>query len=199
MVGPTAKRRAVGFLATYESCSQRRACQLIGFSRGTFRREPLKPGQDQRLRERLHTLATAHPRYGYRRMHIMLKREGFRVNRKRVQRLWREEGLKVPQRPKQKQPRGQSTDLPTAANRVNHVWSWDFIHDRSYDGRALKILTILDEFSRFTVCLHAARSLTAANVIRQLDVAMADYGKPSFIRSDNGPEFIAKAIKCQIG
>ncbi len=84
--------------------------------------------------------------------------------------------------------------MPTAASRLNHVWTWDFIHDRSEDGRALKILTIIDEFSRYNVCLHAARSITAEQVMTQLDIAMANYGKPSFIRSDNGPEFIADAI-----
>jgi putative transposase len=131
-------------------------------------------------------------------MHAMLRREGFRVSRKKVQRLWREEGLKVPQRPKRKRPRGKSSGLPTAARHVNHVWTWDFIHDRTEDGRALKILTILDEFSRFNVCLHVARSITAAQVIEQLDIVMADFGKPGFIRSDNGPEFIANAIEVHL-
>lgn len=204
MVGPTAKRRAVGFLTEIDSCSERRACRLIGFSRGTFRREPARHMQDKVLRRRLRSLAKQYPRYGYRRMHALLRKEGFRVNRKKVQRLWREEGLKVPQRPKRKRPRGKSSGLPVAATHVNHVWTWDFIHDRTEDGRALKTLTVMDEFSRFNVDLYAARSITASQVIEQLDMAMADYGKPGFIRSDNGPEFIAHAIEvhlknCEIG
>ncbi len=194
MVGPTAKRRAVGSLVKDEQCSERRACGLIGFSRGTYRREPIKRQQDQVLRQRLHALARAFSRYGYRRIYVKLRQEGFRVNRKKVQRLWREEGLKVPQRPQRKRPRGQSSGLPTAAERCNHVWTWDFIHDRTEDGRALKILTIMDEYARFNVCLHVARSITSEEVIEQLDIAMAEYGRPGFIRSDNGPEFIANAI-----
>ena len=204
MVGPTAKRRAVGFLAEEMSCSERKACRLVGFSRGTFRREPVRRQQDRVLRQRLHELAKRHPRYGYRRMHAMIRQEGFRVNWKKIQRLWREEGLKVPQRPERKRPRGHSSGLPTAAAHTNHVWTWDFIHDRTEDGRALKILTILDEFSRLNVCLHVDRSITAEQVIEKLNMAMADYGKPSFIRSDNGPEFIANAIeahlaRCEVG
>ena len=203
MVGPVAKRRAAGFLAEQEDCSERRACRLVGFSRGTYRREPIKPTQDKVLRTRLRRLARLYPRYGYRRMHAQLLGEGFIVNQKKVQRLWREEGLKVPQRAKRQRRRGQSSGVPTRATKGNHVWTWDFIQDRSEDGRALRILTILDEFSRFNVCLHVARSITAEQVIDQLDQAIAAYGKPSFIRSDNGPEFIAKAIeaylqKCQI-
>jgi transposase InsO family protein len=131
-------------------------------------------------------------------MHALLLGEGFKVNQKKVQRLWREEGLRVPQRPKRKRPRGQSSGVPTRATKVNHVWTWDFIHDRSEDGRALRILTIMDEFSRFNVCLHVARSITAEQVIDQLNDAIAAYGKPSFIRSDNGPEFIAKAIDAHL-
>ena len=131
-------------------------------------------------------------------MHAMIRQEGFRVNWKKIQRLWREEGLKVPQRPERKRPRGHSSGLPTAAAHTNHVWTWDFIHDRTEDGRALKILTILDEFSRLNVCLHVDRSITAEQVIEKLNMAMADYGKPSFIRSDNGPEFIASAIEAHL-
>ena len=172
MVGPTAKRRAAGFLTEHVSCSERRACRLIGFSRGTFRREPIKRTQDGVLRVRLHALAKQHPRYGYRRMHALLRQEAFRVNRKKVRRLWREEGLKVPQRPNRKRPRGKSSGRPTAATRVNHVWTWDFIHDRTEDGRALKILTVMDEYSRFNVCLHVSRSITAEQVMEQLELAM---------------------------
>ena len=198
MVGPTAKRRAVGFLTDSEDCSERRACRLIGFSRGTFRREPIKRTQDSAIRKRLHELAKQYPRYGYRRMHALLRRESFQVNKKKVQRLWREEGLKVPQRASRKRPCGNSSNHPTAARRPNHVWTWDFIHDRTEDGRMVKILTIMDEASRLNVCLHAARSITAEQVIEQLELAMAEYGKPCFIRSDNGPEFIAGAIEAHL-
>ena len=111
--------------------------------------------------------------------------------------MWREEALKVPQRPKRKRPRGKSSGRPTAATRVNHVWTWDFIHDRTEDGRALKILTVMDEYSRFNVCLHVSRSITAEQVMEQLELAMA-HGKPDFIRSDNGPEFIATAISAHL-
>ena len=194
MVGPTAKRQAVGFLREQSDCSQRRACSF-GFSRGTFRREPIRHTQDQALRQLLHALAHKHPRYGYRRIHILVKQEGFSVNRKKIQRLWREEGLKIPQRPQHKRSRGTSTNTPTQAEYVNHVWSWDFIHDRTEDGKALRILSILDEYSRQVVCLHAKRSIPSAMVTNQLEQAMAEYGCPSYMRSDNGPEFIANALQ----
>ncbi len=198
MVGPIAKRRAVGFLSEQADCSQRRACGLIGFSRGTYRRESIRQTHEQALRNLLHSLAQQHPRYGYRRIHILVKDKGFCVNRKKIQRFWREEGLKVPQRPQRMRKRGVSTGIPTQANSVNQVWSWDFIHDRTEDGKALRILSILDEYSRQVVCLHAARSFSSIAVIDQLEQAMAEYGSPNYIRSDNGPEFIANALQAHL-
>ncbi|MFT5126617.1 MAG: putative transposase [Rhodothermales bacterium] len=131
-------------------------------------------------------------------MHALLRQEGTIVNQKKVQRLWREEGLQVSQRRRHKRRTGGSSGLPTRAKTVNHVWTWDFIQDRTEDGRALRILTVMDEFSRFNVGLHVARSITAEQVIEQLEEAIAAYGKPSFIRSDNGPEFVAKAISAHL-
>ena len=110
MVGPVAKRRAVRHLIESESCSERRACAVVGFHRGVYRREPRRPMQDQALRRDLRDIAAKHPRYGYRRAHVLLTRDrGWLVNRKKVQRVWREEGLKVTQRPKRRRPRGTST------------------------------------------------------------------------------------------
>lgn len=198
MVGPTARRQAVRYLLDRGACSQRRACRLVGWPRSVYRREPQRPQQDRALRQELHRLAGQHPRYGYRRIPALLRRAGWVVNHKQVQRLWREEGLKVPTRPAHKRPRGQSTAWPTRAEQVNHVWTWDFIHDTTTDGRALRILSVLDEFSRTAVCLQVARSQPAQAVIRHLAQAMAEYGRPGYLRSDNGPEFIAHAVAAHL-
>jgi len=142
-------------------------------------------------------LARRHPRYGYRRVWALLRREGWDVNRKRVQRLWREEGLKVP-RPQRKRRRLGSSENGCArfrAERKNHVWSYDFLMDQTEDGQRLKLLPVLDEFTREAHEILVERSITAEDVIEMLKFLFSVHGEPEFIRSDNGPEFIANAIK----
>jgi len=177
--------------------SERRACKAVGQARSSQRYQARKPRKDQALRERMTQLARRHPRYGYRRVWALLRREGWDVNRKRVQRLWREEGLKVP-RPQRKRRRLGSSENGCArfrAERKNHVWSYDFLMDQTEDGQRLKLLPVLDEFTREAHEILVERSITAEDVIEMLKFLFSVHGEPEFIRSDNGPEFIANAIK----
>jgi putative transposase len=146
----------------------------------------------------LRALARQHPRFGYRRIHQLLLKLGWSVNRKRVHRLWKQEGLRVPQTRRKRRRLGDSANgcIRRRAQRINHVWTYDFVHDRTEDGRRLKILTIVDEYSRECLNNSAARSITAEGVIATLAALIAERGPPGFLRSDNGPEFIAEAVRC---
>jgi putative transposase len=142
-------------------------------------------------------LAKKHPRYGYRRVHALLVRAGWRVNRKRVQRLWRAEGLKVPQRQRKRRRMGTSENGCTRrkAEHKNQIWSYDFTMDQTADGKRLKLMPVIDEFTRECHAIEVGRSLTAEDVIATLSYLFQVHGEPEFIRSDNGPEFIATAVK----
>ena len=142
-------------------------------------------------------LAKKKPRYGCRRVHALLRREGWRVNRKRVHRLWKAEGLKVPQRQRKRRRLGTSENGCTRkkAEYPNQVWSYDFTLDQTADGRRLKMLPVVDEFTRECHTIEVERSLTAEGVIATLAYLFRVHGEPEYIRSDNGPEFIAKAVK----
>lgn len=177
--------------------SERRACRVIGQPRASQRYRPRKPGTDRRLRTRIRTLARHHRRYGYRRIWALLRREGWQVNRKHVQRIWREEGLQVVRRTRKRRRLG--TGEPGAARlratHKNHVWSYDFIMDETEDGRRLKMLPVLDEYTREAHAILVDRRITADDVIALLAYLFSVHGEPEFIRSDNGPEFIADAVK----
>jgi transposase InsO family protein len=142
-------------------------------------------------------LVREHPRFGYRRIWALLRRDGWRVNRKRIYRLWRKEGLRVPKKQRKKRRLGSSANscVRRPAEHRNHVWAWDFLHDRTSDGRALKWFTLVDEYTRECVALEVARGMTAQAVGVVLAAAVRERGAPVHIRSDNGPEFIAKAIR----
>jgi transposase InsO family protein len=143
-------------------------------------------------------LSCENPRYGYRRVWALLRREGWAVNKKRIQRLWKEADLKVPAGRERKRRRlGTSENGCTRkrAEYVNHVWSYDFAMDSTEDGRKLKIMPIVDEYSRECLALETERSITAGEVAETLNRLFGERGEPNYIRSDNGPEFIAEAIK----
>ena len=146
-------------------------------------------------------LATTYGRYGYRRVTALLRREGWRVNHKRVERLWRREGLKVPQ----KQPkRGRLWLNDGSCVRLrpeyrNHVWSYDFVFDRTRDGRPLRMLTIVDEFTRECLAIDVERRLGSSDVLERLADLFVRHGTPEYIRSDNGPEFTAHAVRRWLG
>ena len=143
-------------------------------------------------------LSRENPRYGYRRVWALLRREGFEVNKKRVHRLWREEGLKVSDKQHKRRHLwgdGQNGSKRKRAEHRDHVWSYDFVIDRTEDGRRLKMMPIVDEYSRECLTIEVERSITAEDVVRTLAALFERRGGPSFIRSDNGPEFVAKAVK----
>ena len=147
--------------------------------------------------KRLHALAAKYPRYGYRMMTAKLRQEGWSVNFKRVYRLWRREGLKVPQKTVKKRRLGHRDNscVRRKAEHKDHVWCWDFIHDRTATGRPLKWLAITDEYTRECLALEVDRSITAERVVDVLTNLFLTRGVPKHIRSDNGPEFIAQAIR----
>jgi putative transposase len=184
------RREAVAFLVERE-LSRRRACELLGISRRWLGYRGRR--QDDPLLPRLKELAAAHPRYGYRRLHVMLRREGHEVNAKRVRRLCVLHGLKLSRRVRRKR-RGIGTGVPCRAEYPNHVWAYDFVHDACQDGRKLKILTVEDEFTRRCLTIEVERRMPASGVCRVLLRLFGEHGTPAFVRSDNGPEFIAKAL-----
>lgn len=149
---------------------------------------------EKRLIKWLHKLACKYPRYGYRRMTALLKQAGWPVNKKRIQRLMRQEGLKVVCKSKKRRRLGISTAERMKALHQNHVWSWDIVHDRTEDGRQLKFLVIVDEFTRQCLKIRTGSYLKSDDVMRELRELMKSQGAPKFIRSDNGPEFIAQAV-----
>lgn len=168
-----------------------RACFLVGFPKSSWHYRP-KPQQDSELRQQIHDLAMQYPRRGYRFIHALLVRTGVKINKKRVRRLWREEGLTVKRKTSKKIRTGAS--IPMQAEYPNHVWTYDFVFDRTLDGSTLKILTLTDEFTRQCLALRVAESFTSAEVKEVLQAVIAQRGAPGFIRSDNGSEFIARDL-----
>ena len=177
--------------------SERRACRVLGQVRSTQRRWRSPPDDEAKLLRRMVELATEYGRYGYRRVTAMLREEGFRVNHKRVERLWRREGLKVPA----KQPKRRRLWLTDGScvrirpGSRNHVWSYDFVFTRTSDGRPLRLLTVLDEFTRECLAIDVARRITSDDVLGRLAQLFVLRGAPQYIRSDNGPEFTAQALR----
>jgi len=195
MVSPSARRRAVEHVQQKLAISQRRACDALGQARATQRYRQRRGQRDDQLRQWLRRFATEHPRWGYRRAHVGLRAEGWAVNRKCVERLWREEGLRVPAR-RQKRSRGARSDRERqVAEHRNHVWSYDFVSDRTSDGRQLRLLTVIDEYTRESLAIEVRRSMTARDVITVLQRIVDQRGAPRYVRSDNGPEFVARALK----
>ena len=178
--------------------SQRRACRIVGQYRSTQRYIPAECDVDAELRRRLGGFARGHPRWGYRRAHAVLVREGHRINRKKVQRLWREEGLRVPARKRKRRRLGHST---AAADRLraghpDHVWALNFQFDVTATGKVLKMLHVVDEFTRESLSDLVAYSIDADAVVALLDKLVGLRGThPRFIRMDNGPELTANALR----
>jgi putative transposase len=198
----TARRRQITreMQATF-AVSQRRACRALGLARSSLRYDPVVRDKRRALMRRIEELAGKHPRYGYRRIWAMLRREGWSVNKKAVHRLWRQSGLKLvgPRAvPKPRQPHGQDQNgchlRPSRGK--DDVWTWDFIFDRTTDGRSLKWLSLIDEFTRECLALEARRGMTAEQIQQILAAVVARRGAaPQRIRSDNGPEFAAEAVR----
>jgi transposase InsO family protein len=178
--------------------SERRACRVLGQPRATQRYEAEPDEYEARLVTRMKELAVSHPRWGHRRIGALLRGEGWQANRKRIQRLWRAEGLKVPKAKKRKRRRLPGKAQGTQhrrAQRPNEVWAYDFVSDETRDGRRLRFLVVEDEFTRECLAIEARRSFRACDVRRVLERLLAERGVPGHLRSDNGPEFIAKALQ----
>ncbi|TAY43383.1 IS3 family transposase [Rhizobium ruizarguesonis] len=192
VVTPAAKRKVVAHLMSYHEMSERRACKAIGFCRMTVRYETRRD-DDHELRERMKALAHERRRFGYRRIHVLLRREGHLVNHKRLFRLYREEKLTVRKRGGRKRAIG--TRAPMLVPMVaNDRWSLDFVSDQFTDGRRLRILTVVDDSTRECLALVADTSLSGLRVARELDRIIEERGKPRMIVSDNGSEFTSNAI-----
>jgi putative transposase len=174
---------------------------VLGQPRATQRYRCKQADKDQVLVASIRRLAQKHPRYGYRFITAKLRQDGWCVNKKRVQRLWHKEGLHVPYKRKIKRSRGHPENACSVkkAAFINHVWTVDFIQDQTQDGRTLKFLTVLDEYSRESPAIEVRRSIRARQVIAVLEYLFDVRGVPRFIRSDNGPEFIARAIQEWLG
>ena len=177
--------------AVARELSARRACELAGVSRRRLGYASRR--RDDALVGRLKELARQRPRFGYRRLHQMLKREGHEVNVKRVRRLCVLHGLKLSRRVRRKR-RGQGIGIPCRAEYPNHVWAYDFVHDVCENGRKLKVLTVEDEFTRRCLAIEVEHRMTARLVAQTLLKLFAEHGRPLFVRSDNGPEFIARCL-----
>ncbi len=196
MVSPAQKKQAVEHVIGQGLCSVRRACHYLGLHRSTYRYRPRQPLPQQiQLYQRIVALSWHYPRYGYRRIRALLAQEGWLVSRKQVQRIRRKEGLKVRPKPQRLHRQGVSTGLPTQATHRNHVWTWDFIFDRTDKGSTLKMLTMLDEYTRQCLAIRVERQIRSDQVLATLWQAMMQYGIPQHIRSDNGSEFIAGKIQ----
>jgi putative transposase len=177
--------------------SERRACQVLGQSRSTQRRTLVLRDDEDALTRAIVDLASEYGRYGYRRITALLRRQGWHVNHKRVERIWRREGLKVPQ----KQPKrgrlwlNDGSCVRRRPQHRHHVWSYDFVMDRTHDGRAFRMLTVIDEYSRECLAIRTERRQNQETVLETLVDLFLLHGPPDHIRSDNGAEFTATAVR----
>ncbi len=200
MVSPARRRACVDHVVRELGVSERQACKVLGQQRSTQRKTPRGADDEGRLTADIVDLAKRDDRYGYRRITALLRDAGWSVNHKRVERIWRLEGLKVPQR----QPKrgklwlADGSCIRLRPERPGHVWAYDFVEDRTWDGRKFRMLCVVDEFTREALAIRVARKLTSADVIDVLADLFLAHGTPAHIRSDQGPEFIAEAVKAWI-
>jgi putative transposase len=200
-VSPERRRRAVGEVRRRlgpEQVSERRVCRVLEQPRGTQRYVKRRLADDEQLLAEMRRIARRRPRFGSPRVHQELRRLDWRVNHKRVERLWREEGMQVPGKQHKRRRLcwggSENSCVRRRPLRPNHVWSYDFVTDRTEDGRQLKMLVVLDEFTRESLAIEVARSFTSRQVVDALQYLFAVRGAPEFIRSDNGPEFVAREV-----
>jgi putative transposase len=192
VVSSQGRREQVAF-ACERGLSKRRACELLEVARSALTYRSVRAERDTPSLEAMKRLAAQYPRYGYRRIRIFLRREGHRMSRHRAHRLWRLAGLQLPRR----RPRrhvAHSRPRPLPAFGANHVWAYDFVFDTCANGQSLKCLTVIDEFTRECLAIDVAGSIRSGRVIEVLTRLVSERGAPRFLRSDNGPEFVSKAI-----
>lgn len=191
MVSPPQRRVVIAEAVVAFGVSERRACAGFGYSRSTQRYRSKR--DDSALRLRLRELAGERRRFGYRRLGILLDREGLGCNHKKLFRIYSEEGLSVKRRKSRKKATGSRGSLPVADG-IHQVWSLDFVSDALHDGRHFRVLSIVDQCSRECPALPADTSMPGARVVRELETIIAKRGKPKMIVSDNGPEFTSRAV-----
>lgn len=193
MVSAQARREQVVY-ARERGLSCRRACALLQVARSTLAYQSRMEARDAPILERIRALARQHPRYGYRRIWALLVREGLRLSAKRVHRLWKKAGLTLPRRRPRRRIR-RNTPRPIEATGPNVVWAYDFVFDSCANGEVLKCLTIVDEGSRDCLAIDVAARIRSGRVIEVLASLIERYGAPQYLRSDNGPEFIAQVVQ----
>jgi putative transposase len=186
----------VKYLVKQRRSSQRRACAVVRIPRSLVRYIIRRRKDEAELIKKIHKLAIRHSRYGYRRITVLLRREGFRVNKKRVHRIWKSEGLGLPRKRPKRRRIGPTGEIVNKAEYPNHVWSYDFVEDRTERGGKLRILVIIDEHTRECLAIWVEPSIPASVVTRVLEWLFLTRGVPKYIRSDNGPEFVSRAV-CQ--
>jgi len=196
-LSPSRRRGCIDLVRQILNVSERRACLVLGQHRSTQRKVPRGRADEERLRQDIITLSETYGRYGYRMVTGLLNNAGWHVNHKRVERIWRSEGLKVPRKHKK---RGRlwlndGSCVRLRPKRPNHVWSYDFVHERTHDGRAFRTLNIIDEFSKEALMIRVNRKLNSTDVVDALTDLFILRGPPVYIRSDNGPEFVAEKVR----
>ena len=196
-MSPSRRRGCIDLVRQILNVSERRACLVLGQHRSTQRKVPRGRADEERLRQDIITLSETYGRYGYRMVTGLLNNAGWHVNHKRVERIWRSEGLKVPRKHKK---RGRlwlndGSCVRLRPKRPNHVWSYDFVHERTHDGRAFRTLNIIDEFSKEALMIRVNRKLNSTDVVDALTDLFILRGPPVYIRSDNGPEFVAEKVR----
>jgi putative transposase len=192
VVSPQARREQVAF-ACERGLSERRACGLVGLARSCLRYELRLPAKDAPVIDAMNALSAQYPRYGYRRIRIFLRRQGHELGVHRAHRLWRQAGLQLPRRrPRRRIASGRPRPLPPA--HANFLWAYDFVFDATAEGQQIKCLTVVDEFTRECLAIDVAGSIRSKRVIEVLARLVSIHGAPLFMRSDNGPEFVSRAI-----
>lgn len=194
MVSLAERRRGAEHLEVEHGVSERRACQVIGIARSTKRR-PSGRIEEAKLVRRVHELTERYPRFGYRKIHALLRADGFAIGRDRLRLIRKREGLQVPRKHRKRRRPGKSTTDEDRALYPNHVWSYDFVADQTIDGRRLRLLTVIDEFTREAIWIECARLLNSYDVVRVLGQLVESRGYPAIIKSDNGPEFVADRVQ----
>jgi len=194
VVSLAGKRLVSDYLQHTYTISERRSCRIIGINRSTKRNKPIA-NQDQELRAEIHRLSEHYPRFGYRKIYDKLKESGWCVGRERVRLIRKQEGLQVIKKQKKKRLLGKSTTELSKAKYPNHVWSYDLVSDQTACGRRLRCLTVIDEYTRYGLSIYTGRSITSGHIKRILSGLFEQWGPPDCIKSDNGPEFIAKQIQ----
>ena len=194
MVSLASQRIVSDYLRATFQASERRSCRIISLNRATKRNKP-KANRDQELREEIHRLSFHYPRFGYRKIYHKLKDSAWRVGRERVRLIRKQEGLQVIKKQKKKRLLGKSTTKLSKANYANHVWSYDLVSDQTACGRRIRCLTVIDEYTRYGLTIYTSRSITSGHVKRVLQDLFEKWGPPTCIKSDNGPEFVAKEIQ----